>query len=149
MDYLDWRTCVLTIILVLQDMYINLVEVGDGDIKTVARVNVLDTFSYHSCMSFSSFSWRIIYIMPGTFGESNTSISHITGSTTLRVAITHLLSPQARTTNSASSSPASSPLFDLFFSGTLPASCTIRVDNGRWWGSILVLAGWFTSWICE
>lgn len=49
-EILDWHIRGFRNVLVFREVYINFVEVGDGDIKMVAQINVHDTFSRHSCM---------------------------------------------------------------------------------------------------
>lgn len=47
--YLDWRICHFTKLLMFWEMYVNLAEVFDGDVKRVARLNVRNGFSGHAC----------------------------------------------------------------------------------------------------
>lgn len=43
-DYFDWRILDCTSLLMFSKVYIDLAEVGDGDVKRVSRMNVRDAF---------------------------------------------------------------------------------------------------------
>lgn len=60
-EYFDWRICDFTKPLVFGEVYVNLVEASDEDLKKTALINVLDDLSRHTCMR-SVYLLMVIYL---------------------------------------------------------------------------------------
>lgn len=143
LNYFIWCIGHFTNVLIFRKVYVNLIDVGDGDVDSVAMVDVHDTFGRSVRMWFGRFVMRKYLYYAYCIVETNTGVSPIAFCTTCLAVVILLGSRWLGTTNAASFSSTSWREAEFSLTTILSATCTIQMDTGKErCGTIFLLPGW-------
>lgn len=98
---LECRLYDVNILFVFRNVYIDLTEAGNNDLKEATLIDVHGTLSRNACMILAMFSWVIISIGPAACDKTKYKVSHITLKTTCWATFMYLGSRLMGVTESA------------------------------------------------